>query len=92
MLQQSKRPYDAQRAEAWPKRIRGSVAKWGRVQVDSLMTSRRSTLWNASLKDPSESTEYPWRKSIPAEELTTDSVPASRGSNRDVAGSDDHEL
>ena len=32
MLQQSKRPYDAQRAEALPKRIRGSVAKWGRVQ------------------------------------------------------------
>ena len=27
MLQQSKRPYDAQRAEAWPMRIRGLVAK-----------------------------------------------------------------
>ena len=32
MLQQAKRPCDAQRAEAWPKRIRGSVAKCGRVQ------------------------------------------------------------
>ena len=80
MLQQSKRPYDAQLAEgAWPKRIRGSVAKWSRVQADALMMSRRSTLQNASLKEPSESTEYPWRKSIPAEELTTDSVPLPVG-------------
>ena len=33
MLQQSKRPYDAHRAEAWPKRIRGLVSKSGRVQA-----------------------------------------------------------
>ena len=80
MLQQSKRPYDAQLAEgAWPMCIRGSVAKWSRVQADALMMSRRSTLQNASLKEPSESTEYPWRKSIPAEELTTDSVPLPVG-------------
>ena len=43
------------------------------------MMSRRSTLQNASLKEPSEGTEYPWRKSIPAEELTTDSVPLPVG-------------
>ena len=79
MLQQSKRPCDAQRAAAWPKRIRGSVAKWCRVQADPLMMSRCSTWQNASLKEPSESTEYPWRKSSPAEELTTDSVPLPVG-------------
>ena len=61
MLQQSRRPCDAPRAErAWPKRIRGSVAKCGRVQADPLMMSRRSTLQNGSLKEPSESTECPW--------------------------------
>ena len=43
------------------------------------MMSRRSTLQNASLKEPSESTEYPWRKSNPVEELTTDSVPPPVG-------------
>ena len=71
MLQQSKRPYDAQRAEAGPKHIRGSVAKWGRMQADPLMMSRRPTLQNASLKEPNESTEYPWRKSNPTEEQTS---------------------
>ena len=79
MLQQSKRLYDAQRAEALPKRSQGSVAKRRRVQADPLFMSRRSTLQNASLKEPSESTEYPWRESIPAEELTTDSVPLPEG-------------
>ena len=79
ILQQSQCPHDAQRAEAWPKLIRGSVAKWSRVQADPLTMSRRSTLQNASLKEPSQSTEYPWRKSIPAEELTTDSVPLPVG-------------
>ena len=44
------------------------------------MMSPRSTLQNASLKEPNESTEYPWRKSTPEEELTTDSVPLSVGS------------
>ena len=63
----------------WPKRIRGSVAIWGRMQADPLMMSRRSTLQNASLKEPSETPAYPWRKSIPEEELTTDSVPLPVG-------------
>ena len=44
-----------------------------------VQNSRRSTLQNASLKEPSESTEYPWRKSIPTEEPTTDSVPLPVG-------------
>ena len=49
------------------------------MQADPLMMSRRSTLQNASLREPSESTEYPWIKSIPAKELTTDSVPLPVG-------------
>ena len=43
------------------------------------MMSRCSTWQNASLKEPSEIAEYPWRKSIPKEELTTESVPVPVG-------------
>ena len=79
MLQQSKRLCDAQRSDA-QKRLRGSVAKWGRVQADPLTMSRCSTWQNASLKEPSENAENPWRKSVPEEELTTKSVPLLLGS------------
>ena len=93
MLQQSKRPCDAQRAEgAWPKRIRGSVAKWRRLQADPLMLSRRST----SAERIPEGTKR--EHGVSVEEVDsrrgTDNRlgTASRGSNRDVAISDDHEL
>ena len=56
------------------------------------MMSRRSTLQNASLKEPSESTEYPWRKWIPVEGTDSGLDTASHNSNRDVAISNDHEL
>ena len=47
---------------------------------------------NASLNEPSDNAENPWRKSIP-ERGTDDRIgTASRGSNRDVASSGDHEL
>ena len=78
MLQQSKRLCDAQRSDA-QKRLNGSVAKWRRVQADPLMMSRCSTWQNASLKEPSESAEYPRRTPIPKEELETESVPLPVG-------------
>ena len=74
MLQQSKRLCDAQRSDA-QKRLRGSVAKSGRVKADPLMMSRCSTWQGASLKEPSENAEYPWRTPIPKEEPETESVP-----------------
>ena len=77
MLQQSKRLCDAQRqiAEA----SRGSVAKLSRVQADPLMMSRCSKWQNASLKEPIENAEYPWRKPIPIEEFEVESKPLPVG-------------
>ena len=49
------------------------------MQADPLMMSRCSTWQNASLKEPSENAVYPWRTSIPKEELTTESVPLPVG-------------
>ena len=46
MLHQTKRRRDAQSQSAecaWPKRVRSSDTKWGRVQADALMMSRCST-------------------------------------------------
>ena len=69
------------------------VAKRSRIQADPLVMSRCSTWQNAFLKEPNEDTEpYPWRMPIPKEELEPASVHASRGSNRDVAIGNDHEI
>ena len=63
MLEHSKRLCDAQRSDAH------SVAKWGRVQADLLLMSRCAAGQNASLKEPNENAEYPWRTPIPKEEF-----------------------
>ena len=61
-----------------------------RRSVQRQWMSRCSTWQNASLKEPSENAEYPWRTTIPKEELEAESAPL--GSNRTVAISDDHEI
>ena len=81
MLQHSKRPCDAQRAEgAWPKRIWSSVANWDKRADRS--THDESTFHIAERIPEGTKREHGVsveEVAIPAEELTTDSVPLPVG-------------